>query len=504
VLLLGILACLGACAEREKAIPRVEITTPVGEQTGDVIVSYVLYDKEGLPASIKVECSVDGGTRFKDATEGAGGDGTANLSSSLRGVAHSYVWNSLIDVGAANHNDIRIKITPTTRREGEPALTGSFTVKNFVFFSDWAENLRIDGAPAGFSAETPCICADATAIYAVWADNRDGDYDIFYSLSADGGDNWSTPLKANDVLTGNQRNPAIATDNAGKVYLVWEDNRDGDYNIHISVGSDSGTGFSFGASARVDDGAAGDATAPAIAVDGNTIYVAWADSRDDSGDIYLRRSTDGAASWDDAIRVNNPTTGLQRAPALYADGSGKIFAVWADARNGNSDIYFDWASDSGGVLVFAGNQRIDTDTTGRAADLPSICGSAINVYVFWSDARTDSGDIYFRCSADSGANWGDEKKVNTDAGTAFQIAPVCLASGANVYLVWQDSRDGNPDIYFSESADSGVTFSPEVRVDDDVTSAAQSVPVVSIQGVSPVVLFQDTRSGDTDIYFTKK
>jgi hypothetical protein len=506
VLLLGVSVSVGACAEREHALPRVLITTPVGDKSADVIISYILYDKESLPANISVHYSVDGGQTFStsEATQGLGGDGTTGLSSSLRGVAHSYVWNSLQDVGAANHNDVRISITPTTRRTGKTAYTGNFIVKNFVF-SAWSGNVRVDDGPAGSSAESPAICTDATTIYAAWSDNRDGDYDIFYSRSADAGVTWSAAVKVNDVSTGIQRSPAIATDGAGKVYLVWEDGRGTDYDIYISVGEDPGTGFAFGPSARVDDGASGDATAPAIAVEGSTVYVAWTDSRDDAGDIYVRRSEDGAASWPDpAIRVNTTTTALQEAPALWADGAGKLFIVWADSRDGNSDIYFDWGSDSGGVLVFLGNKRVDTDTTGAAASLPTICSSPTNLYIFWTDARTDSGDIYFSRSTDGGTTWDAEKKVNTDTGTALQSAPLSVASGANVYVAWQDFRDSDANIYFSESADSGTNFTPEVRIDDDVTSAAQSAPAVSLQGSSVIVAYQDARSTDADIYFTKK
>jgi hypothetical protein len=494
---LSIVVFVGACAEREKALPRVEITTPVRDQSGDVIISYVLYDREDRAVDISVYYSTDGGTTFSsvEATQGFGGDGITGLSSSLRGIAHSYVWDSRQDVGATYNNDVRIRITPTAQSDhvtGNRAYTRNFTVKN---------STRVDDGPAGSSAETPVICAYQTTIYAAWSDDRDGDYDIFYSLSTDGGNTWSAAVKVNDVSTGTQRSPAMATDSAGKVYLVWEDGRGTDFDIFISVGEDPGTGFAFGTSTRVDDGTTGDATDPAVAVEGTTVYMVWTDSRNGNPDIFCSSSANGGATWSAAVMVNDGAISDSVSPSVAA-GAGKVYAAWSDNSDGNYDIYFSSSADGGATWSAA--VKLNGGTTGDATSV-SVAVDASTVFVVWADARTDSGDIYFRRSTDSGANWSTEKKVNTDAGTALQTAPECAASGTKVYLVWQDSRDGDPNIYFSESADSGANFTANVRIDDDiVTLSAQSAPEISLQVSSALLIYQDARGGDPDIYFTKK
>ena len=91
--LLAVIVAAG-CGDRVRPAPRVEVTTPSGSQSGDVIIAYVLYDTDSWPASIEVKYSLDGGANFYDAAVGSGGDGTTNLLTNERGVAHSFVWDS--------------------------------------------------------------------------------------------------------------------------------------------------------------------------------------------------------------------------------------------------------------------------------------------------------------------------------------------------------------------------------------------------------------------------
>ncbi|MFH1422340.1 MAG: sialidase family protein [Planctomycetota bacterium] len=509
IIVMCIVISASACTKKEEALPRVEITTPQTEQSGNIIISYILFDKESKPASILVQYSLNGGVKYSTASEAAGGDGKSNLQTALRGIAHSFLWDSRKDIGDTNHNDIKIAITPSVgegdnKLDGKKAYSLIFTVKNFQF-SSWIENVRVDDGAVDTSAETPAVCADSTGIYIAWSDNRDGDYDIFYSFSADKGATWSDAVKVNDDSSGaNQKTPSIAADSAGCIYLVWEDKRNGKKEIYLATGFDPGTGFSFGINSRIDDSTA-DSFAPAIAVSGTFVYITWTDSRDDTGDIYLRRSIDATTTWADVIKINDDSAAVkQETPALYADGSGNIFVVWSDTRNGNSDIYFALGTDIEGILTFSDNLRIDDADEDTAATLPVICGTGTNLYIFWVDARNDDGDIFFGRSNDSGTTWNDCKKVNLRSGTFLQTTPTAAAYGTEIYVIWQDNRDGDANIYLTKGSNLGGTFAIEYRIDDDITTAEQSFPALTVYNELRFVAFHDKRSGDADIYFTTR
>ena len=71
----------------------------------------------------------------------------------------------------------------------------------------------------------------------------------------------------------------------------------------------------------------------------------------------------------------------------------------------------------------------------------------------WQDERNGNWDIYFAMSADGGASFGSDVKVNDDAGDAGQYSPAIALDGAgDAYVVWADNRnDQNWDIYFAKS-----------------------------------------------------
>ncbi len=65
-------------------------------------------------------------------------------------------------------------------------------------------------------------------LYTVWADYRNGDSDIYFARSTDGGTTWSTPVRLNDDPTGNgidQWQPQVSVAPNGRVAVMWFDRR---------------------------------------------------------------------------------------------------------------------------------------------------------------------------------------------------------------------------------------------------------------------------------------
>lgn len=116
----------------------VNVLTPVGIQSGDITISYVLVDAQHDPIDIIVEVSLDGGVTWQGAVEqsDAGSEGTSGLSSSGAGESHSFIWDSIANSAGQQFpadNDVRIRITPNDGSEpGFSGETSSFTVENFI------------------------------------------------------------------------------------------------------------------------------------------------------------------------------------------------------------------------------------------------------------------------------------------------------------------------------------------------------------------------------------
>jgi len=92
-----------------------------------------------------------------------------------------------------------------------------------------------------------------------------------------------------------------------------------------------------------------------------------------------------------------------------------------------------------------------------------------------------------------------------DGGTFIQTSPSIAADNqGNVCAVWQDNRRGQWDIYCAKSVDGGETFLESVLVQDDTHagSSDQKAPAMAIgKGDVLYMVWQDARNGDWDIYF---
>jgi hypothetical protein len=97
--------------------------------------------------------------------------------------------------------------------------------------------------------------------------------------------------------------PAIAA-SGNNVYVVWSDSTQGNYQIMFKRTTNGGPGF---------DGAISfsntNASLPAIAASGNNVYVVWSDSTPGNSGILYKRSTNGGPGFGGAINISNGVGG---------------------------------------------------------------------------------------------------------------------------------------------------------------------------------------------------
>ncbi len=127
-----------------------------------------------------------------------------------------------------------------------------------------------------------------------WQNLADGDEDIYFDKSIDFGATFGVDVQVNEdsVTPQPQKNPSLAIDNSGDIYIVWHDQRNSEYG--------------------------------------------------DQGDIYLAQSTDKGNSFNTNILMNDDAgTATQNMPSIVLDVNGKhVNICWTDYRNGTADIYF--------------------------------------------------------------------------------------------------------------------------------------------------------------------
>ena len=94
---------------------------------------------------------------------------------------------------------------------------------------------------------------------------------------------------------------------------------------------------------------------PALATDdAGRVYAAWHDARNGDWDVFLRGSPDHARTWDAPVRLNDDQVGNGRhqyLPRLSVAADGRVDAVFYDRRgnkeNRGNDVYYTYSGDNG-------------------------------------------------------------------------------------------------------------------------------------------------------------
>jgi len=399
----------------------------------------------------------------------------------------------------------------------------------------WTTDVRLTNDPA--HSDYPAVAVAGSIVHVAWADNRDGNGEIYAKRSTDGGTTWGPDTRLTYAPSWSY-NPAIAASDT-VVEVVWFDNRDGNAEVYAKHSSDGG--LSWGADVRLTNNPA-NSWYPAVAISDSLVHVAWYDNRDGNWEIYYKRSTDGGLSWEPDTRLTNdlafsssPTVGASGAevcvvwqdtclhykysgdggsswssayrlpassrlpeyPSVAVTGT-EIQVVWKDERNGNREIYAKRSSDGG--LSWGSDWRLTNDAA--SSSFPSIAISGANAHVVWVDERDGNQEIYYKGNL---PQWEPDQRLTFDGNYSFtssNYARCVAASGDTVHVVWYDRRDGNYEIYYKRSSDDGTTWGPDTRLTDD--TAVSYDPSIGLSNPTVHVVWTDRRDGrNGEVYYKR-
>jgi len=329
-------------------------------------------------------------------------------------------------------------------------------------YPQWQPEVRLTNDPASsITSENNawCIAASGNDVHVVWYDDRDGNDEIYYRQSTDGGSSW----EADTRLTDNSAYSYIPTVSVSDqiVHLVWVDTRDGNDEIYYKRSTDGGS--SWEADTRLSNNFAA-SYYPSISASGLVVLVVWEDNREGNNEIYCKSSADGGINWGAETRLTS-NSAASNNPSV-AVSSSFMHVVWQDNRDANREIYYKCSTD-GGV-----SWGTDIQLTNNFADsrYPSVSLSDSCVHVVWHDNRDGNDEIYYKRSTDGGLNWGPETRLTNDSASSFDLS--ISASGQVVNVVWTDTRDGNDEIYYKQDPTGSPTG---MKILDDMVATEYSL-----------------------------
>ena len=194
---------------------------------------------------------------------------------------------------------------------------------------------------------------------------------------------------------------------------------------------------------------------PALVVGSDhQIHLTWADNSSGTWDVYYARSADGGANFSQPVTVDSEATGAARGhPTLAVGPDGSVYVAWEDTRGGDWDIYCARSDDG---QAFSPPVLADDDATGKDQAQPTIVvGRDGTVYLAWQDSRGGDWDIYYARSADGGASFSENVRVN-DETRSQQVDPtIGVDSQGRVHVIWTDDQSGARTIYYAGSEGEG-------------------------------------------------
>lgn len=360
---------------------------------------------------------------------------------------------------------------------------------------------------ASGNVSAPAVAGDgAGGAFIAWADNRNGNYDIFVQrVDADGTPLWMTDGIAICTATDNQSNPLITSDGAGGAYIVWIDYRDGYPGFFAQRINGNGI-VQWTSNGEVVNNITGDKGNPAILLDSlGGLIVAWDNVAVGGNDILVQRlDSDGNMKYAASGQSICAADGYQMYPQIISDELGGAIIAWYDRRNGiDWDVYTQRITNLGSTLWTINGEAICTvsgpqNLTGLVRD--DMRGAIIT----WYDYRISGPGIYAQRIDRYGAvQWGADGKMVIDEEYGFASFAVSNGLGGAI-ISWtlhqQESYDYD---IFAQNIDAGgdalwpadgicVTNAWEDQNNHRITSDGRGGAVIS---------WEDKRNGTTsDIY----
>jgi len=331
------------------------------------------------------------------------------------------------------------------------------TLNSFNLFAQWESGVRLSDFP--FSSRTSLhnarnIASVGNAVHVVWEDYRFGaSGEIYYKRSTDEGLSWGSDMRLTDNFGSSIQVNVAAT---GQVlHVVWRDSYDGNPEVYYKRSTDGG--ISWSADTRLTNNS-NSTRYPIIAVSGQFVHVAFDDDREGNFEIYYKRSTDEGVSWEAETRMSIDNS-HSSFPSIAASGQ-HVHIVWEDSRNGsNRELYYRRSSDGG--INWGAETRLTNDP--GKSNFASLASSENNVHVVWNDDRDGNMEIYYKHSIDGGLNWSADSRL-TNNPVVSELACV-TALDQNVHVVWNDAP-GQVEVLYTHSADGGVSWEPQTQLSE--------------------------------------
>ncbi|NOR85033.1 hypothetical protein GQ473_02860 [archaeon] len=318
---------------------------------------------------------------------------------------------------------------------------------------------------------TPSAIIDSEGtIYAVYASDREGNYDIFYQTSNDGGSTWSASTKIT-TSDADDFSPIIMQVFSGKYFIIYVSDSTGNKEVWSVTSND---GSSWSAPINITNSFENKMKPSIIQDISGKFWISWTVSVFGVGEgqvdkMQYMTSIDGA-TWSDISDFS--INALKITNARLSEYSGTYGIVYES----NGAIYYSSSSNgetwSASFLISLGTDNSEPmhikDSTGKH-------------HIIWTSTQNGNNDIY-HSSSDTGTSWSAPSAITIHA-----------ASDASGYIL----QDTNDYFWFLFRSDR-VTENRDIWFMKDTTIPVETEPPIDTCGDSVCSIGESCESCPSD------
>jgi hypothetical protein len=205
--------------------------------------------------------------------------------------------------------------------------------------------------------------------------------------------------------------------------------------------------------------------------------------------LFLQRSFDAGATWEDTIRVDRGTSSFTDKP-MFASQDSFLYCTYTDFSGSPHPIRMCRSSDYG---VTWNSRDINVTTSNGQGSCPAAAPNGDAYCVWGQPASWVPTSIWFNRSTDHGLTWGTPLRI-ADIDTAphmyrwranHSFPAMVVDDYGKIYVTVQNSLHGQGwDAAVYTSIDSGATWQGPYQVNDDTVLDSDQF-CTWITGVSP-------------------
>ena len=232
--------------------------------------------------------------------------------------------------------------------------------------------------------------------------------------------------------------------------------------------------------------------------DGKGVAV-WEDERNGEWDIYAQLLTvDGLPTGSNIRLIHNASFRSSRQPRLAVNSAGKLALIWNEEESAAIKVMVFNSS----LIALTGQVELNDNTGTDVVNLPAVAALSTGGFVVvWEDSR-DGASIYGQIIGDGANRIGVNFRVNSNVNSPYRIAPDIVASNDTTFaVVWEDARDGNGHSYFRILKIDGTPLYDDLLLEANYPAAYQFSPQVRfIKGTGYFTGWISTRDAGQSVY----